>query len=513
MSESNLPPSQQSPPSMARRRTVEASTLGVGLVLAVLLLGLVNYFAWKYYKQFDWTSSEIYTLSEKTKNVVGSLTQPVEVVVFTGPGVAMGEQSLELLERYRALSPQLRLREVDPIKNLSEAERLLERYATHYQEGTVKVVFDNGASRRIFEEDDLAEYDYSPVQMGGPPTVTGFKGEAVFTGALVELASGERPTILFTVGHGEKKLDDFSGNGLRGVQELLGRDNVTMEEWASLGKQVPEATSLIVVAGPRGNFSAPELEAFTAYLDGGGRMLWLLDPALSAIADLQAAPLGDWLAGYGIELGEDLVVDPDQALPFFGADTFFVNAYGSHPVILPLAETQTAVILALARSVTASNDETPGRTRTELLETSSGGWGETSLERLPEVEAEETDLLGPVSLAVAVEEIAPEAGPDDGSSDSAPAGEKSAGMRMIVFGDSDFAADNQIGNQGNAALIDNAINWLLERDTLLGIPPKKPEQVRLSLTRQQLWRTYLLTALLPLLAIVAGMVVYFKRRR
>ncbi len=497
-------------PSAGRRRALEASTLGMGLLLAALLLGLVNYFAWKYYQRFDWTSSRIYSLSEKTKSVVASLKQPVDVIVFTSPGASLGEQSLELLDRYKALSPQLRLRQIDPIKNLSEAERLLERYDTHYQEGRVKVVFDNGAERRIFEESDLADYDYSAVQSGGAPTVAGFKGESVFTSALVELAAGEKPSVLFTTGHGEKKLDDFSGNGLRGIQELLGRDNVSIEEWPSLGKEVPEGTSLVVVAGPKSSFVAPEFKAFSAYLDRGGRMLWLLDPTLSPVDELAANGLGEWLAGYGITLGEDLVIDPGQALPFYGADTFFVSSFGSHPVTDPLAETNTPVILPLARSVSVSTDQTPGRTRTALLKTTGDGWGETSLDRLPEVELEPTDVQGPVSLAVAVEGTAK----NNAATDSEPKEEaKAAALRMIVFGDSDFAGDGQIGNAGNAALVDNSINWLLERETLLGIPPKKPEQVRLSLTQQQLWRIYLLTALLPLLAIIAGVVVYFRRRR
>ena len=523
-SESSSMPLDHTPiPSGGQRRAVAASTLSVGVLLAMALLVLVNYFAWKYYHRFDWTSTQLYSLSEKTENVVGSMQQPVDITVFTSPGASLAEQAQELLERYRALSPKIRVREVDPIKNLSEAERLLEQYDTRYQEGTVKVVFDNGSSRRIFEESDLADYDFSAVQMGGAPTVSGFKGESVFTGALIELAAGERPKVLFTVGHGEKKLDDFSGNGLRGIQELLGRDNVEMEEWASLGQAVPEGTSLVVIAGPVSPFVEPETRAFTEYLEGGGRMLVMLDPDLGTqlgaeLGDgaIQAYGLGTWLSEYGIEVGNDLVIDADQALPFFGADTFYVSSYGSHPLTQALAETDTPVILPLARSVSVSTDSTPGRRRTSLLETSQGGWGETSLDLLPQVEPGDADRLGPVSLGVAIEA---DAAGEDPIADTPIVGagdapdKPKAGMRLVVFGDSDFAGDAQIANAGNAALVDSSINWLLERETLLGIPPKKPEQVRLNLTGDQMLRVFLLTALLPVLAILIGVFVYFKRRR
>jgi ABC-type uncharacterized transport system involved in gliding motility auxiliary subunit len=503
------PPAQ---PSGTRRRAVAASTLGVGVLLAAALLVLVNYFAWKYYHRFDWTSTHLYSLSEKTENVVRSLQQPVDVVVFTSPDAPLGEQAEELLDRYQALSPQLRVRTLDPVKNLSEAQRLLEQYDTRYQQGTVKVVFDSGAARRIFEESDLADYDYSAMQMGGAPTVTGFKGEAVFTGALVDLAAGERPTVLFTTGHGEKKLDDFAGNGLRGMQELLGKDNVQMEEWASLGKPVPEGTSLLVIAGPTSPFVAPETAAFADYLEAGGRMLVLLDPSLGRSGGVQDLGLGEWLGNYGVEVGNDLVIDPDSGLPFFGADTFFVNAYGSHPVTQALAESDTPVILALARSVSVSSDTTPGLERVSLLETGAAGWGETGFDQLPEVSQGDGDRPGPVSLGVAVSKESSEEAADEPDAEGESA-KPASGLRMVVFGDSDFAADGQIANAGNAALVDNAVNWLLERETLLGIPPKKPEQVRLNLTGDQLLRVYLLAALLPLLAIIAGVAVFFKRRR
>jgi hypothetical protein len=84
---------------------------------------------------------------------------------------------------------------------------------------------------------------------------------------------------------------------------------------------------------------------------------------------------------------------------------------------------------------------------------------------------------------------------------------------MVVLGDSDFASDGLIGSGANAVLLDNAFNWLLARESLLGIPPKKPEQVRLSLTGSQLLAIYGFVALLPLAAIGGGIAVYLKRRR
>ena len=69
-------------------------------------------------------------------------------------------------------------------------------------------------------------------------------------------------------------------------------------------------------------------------------------------------------------------------------------------------------------------------------------------------------------------------------------------MRLVVFGDSDFATNQLLqANVGNAVLLANALNWLVEREALLGIPPKKTEQVRLNLTGAQLRGVVLLAVL------------------
>jgi hypothetical protein len=66
----------------------------------------------------------------------------------------------------------------------------------------------------------------------------------------------------------------------------------------------------------------------------------------------------------------------------------------------------------------------------------------------------------------------------------------------------------------NATFIANTMNWLVERENLVSIPPKKPEQVRLSLTRSELRGvTWTVLGLLPGLALAGGVLVYRKRRR
>ena len=88
-------------------------------------------------------------------------------------------------------------------------------------------------------------------------------------------------------------------------------------------------------------------------------------------------------------------------------------------------------------------------------------------------------------------------------------------MRLVVFGDSDFATNQLIqANSPNQILLSNALNWLVAREALLAIPPRKTEQVRLNLTQDQGYTVYAIALLLlPALAAVAGIVVWSRRRR
>jgi ABC-type uncharacterized transport system involved in gliding motility auxiliary subunit len=300
---------------------------------------------------------------------------------------------------------------------------------------------------------------------------------------------------------------------------------VATEEWPTLGKTaVPDGTDLVVIAGPTSAFLKPELDVLGAYLSKGGRLLVLVDPTLAGDT-LASTGLTEWLAGWGVKLGEDIVVDPSNPLPMYGADTIFSNSYGAHPITKSLRSAKVPVILSLARSV-SKGTAPAGFEVTELLHTTEQGWGETNLGALRKVEKDAADLPGPVSLGVAVTPVAAEAKPapemeEDPDAPKAPkpaplaADSPLAKTRIVVFGDADFASNLDIDNgSGDATLVADTMNWLIERPQLLGIAPKAPEQVHLSLTSGQLTLiSWLVLAILPLLSVGAGVFVYRRRRR
>lgn len=477
-----------------RRQLVRTGTLSAGVLLLAALLVIVNYFGWKYYKRFDWTSSRLYSLSDKTQKVLKGLRRDVDFVVFLPPEQRdLYQPTTELLQRYGAASHHVRVRIVDLAKNPVEAQALSRRYGVT----TLGVVVASGDDKRVIAGQDLAEID----SQSGQPRITGFKGEQLFTSAILQLSEGRKPKILFTTGHGEHALDDQGGHGLSAAQQLLGRDNFEISEWASLGAAaVPPGTDLVVIAGPTSSFVQPELDALSAYLNNGGRMLVMLDPTVSGAGGtgLVDTHLEGWLARYGIKVGQNIVVDPASMLPFFGPETIFIKSYGDHPVTKAFAGGSVPVLVSLARSTGAGS--APGIKVTDLLRTSAKGWGETDLAHLENVGLDAKDLPGPVPVGAVAE-----------SSATAP-GKRP--MRLVAYGDSDFATNQLLqANADNGLLLSNTLNWLVEREALLGIPPKKTEQVRLALTQDEVHKIYLVAGILPILAVVLGGVVFSRRRR
>jgi hypothetical protein len=183
-----------------------------------------------------------------------------------------------------------------------------------------------------------------------------------------------------------------------------------------------------------------------------------------------------------------------------GAETLVASKYGSHAIVRSLAAEGLPLVLQLARSVTKAEKVPEGLSETMLVETSAEGWGETNLKQLDVgLKKEPGDTPGPVSLAVAV-------GPaDEKKGDPSP--------RLVVIGNSRFAANASIQNGANGTLFANAVQWLAGRDRQIGIAPKTPEQASLSLTESQVIRIgWTVIVGLPALAILLGIWVWYRRR-
>ncbi len=493
-------------------RSVQRATVGAAIVVGLGILILVNYVGGRRYARFDWTRSRLYSLSPKSLNVLRDLKTPVKVTVFGIEGSPLFRETRELLNRYQAKSAMLTVETVDPIRNPSRAAALQKEFGLSVR--STAVVLSAGEKKKYVNEDQLAEYDFSRARMGGEPTIKAFKGEQEFTSAILAVTQEKVPKVLFTTGHGERKIDGKGSDGFLAVAETLRRDNCSVGEWASLGAAaVPEGTDALIVAGPRTSFTEPERVVLRKYLDGGGHALFFLDVEFlpGAARQLSDFGLGPLLSDFGVRIGNDVVIDPKNALPNFGAAYFFASSFRPHPITKLLAG--SAVVFPLARSASVVEEPPTGFTDAVLVETSPDGWGETDLRSLETgtPKRDVKDLQGPVPLAVAVEGTrAPEESKSEAKTELRPDAKKT---RLVVFGDADFASNGVVANAANLYLLSAAANWALERESLVAIPPKSAEQVAVTLTRSDIGQIALVVLLvLPACAVALGLAIWYRRR-
>jgi len=485
-----------------RRQAVRYTISGmVAVLLVVALTVMINWLSARRYARADWTTTQIYSLSEKTENILSGLDDEIRVVVFMTPQTSMYDQVQELLERYNAASDKITVEHIDPEREPLKTTQLAEKFGVQVADTVVFIYEDR---TKYVTSDQMAEMDYSGMQYGQGPTMRSFKGEEQFTSAILSLVAPDVPKVYFVTGHGEAALGGAGGGAadrsLRVLEESLKRENMETADTTLLSGEVPEDADVLAIVGPTRAYTEAEIEALDVFLDRGGRLLVALDPLIEPAGTMRPTRLEPMLAERGVVVRDDLVVDPSRRLPFYDLSAVYLEDFPAHAVTQGLEG--FAVLFTVSRSLAAEGDRA-----TVLVQTSDEGWGETDLGMLlrgDPVAVDNADNPGPAAVGVAVEGVA-EA--------TAVEAAEPIEYRLVVFGDSDFLTDIDISNAGNAILAASAVNWLAAREDLVGIPPRDVEQVSLFLTRQQMRNLLLLVLVaMPGAAILAGILVWRRRR-
>ncbi len=462
-----------------KRRWKSGASVSAAVALALASWVLVGWINQRHYWRYDCTADKTYSLSEKTRDILKALEKPVTITTLFRPGTLLEQNSRDLLQEYAGASKNITLVRIDPDRDAAKVEMLAKRLKLDsFQINSVLFECEGRAKQVGASEIEEALPGANPFMPSQEPPK--FKGEEAFTSALLNLTQTKAPLIYFSTGHGEKEFEGLDRMGISELVKYLKRENFTVKDFPSMQKgEIPADADALVIASPRKAFLPQEAQAMDAYLKRGGKVLVLLDPMISS-------GLEKTLEAWGARVGNDVVVDPVRRLFFTGPTTLIVEDFGGHAIGQKL--NNSAVILSLARSVQPAASDAQS-----LLKTSQEAWGETTLDDKQAKFDAGKDSAGPVSLAVAVQR-------------------KEA--KLVVIGDSDFVSNLQMSNAANIDLFANALNWLTNREKLISIGPKHAENRQVLLNAAQMkaifWGT---TLLMPLAAVILGVLVWLRRRR
>ena len=489
----------------SRRSAGLQSALNLALVIFILLA--VNYLGFKYYAHRDLSASQFYTLSGKTREVLHNLDAPVHIttMLINKQNVQYWDQTENLLKEYQRVGGRnVTFDKLDPVYDRARAVELQNRL--HFSGNDNLVIFEYKDGSRMVKQDDLLEQDPQTGQVGG------YKGEQLFTGSIVGLIEGKSSKVYFTAGHGEHPMGDTqTAAGYGDVVQSLKGENVTTDNLnlAETGA-VPADADAVIIAGPSVPFSASEAQAIDSYLAKNGKLFVLLDPL---------APLGldDVLRKYELSYDNDIVLfrqmtstGQEATLPLA---LIYQTGFAQHPITEKFPAAGYYLAIADARSVHIHPDSSPSPKAQALLSTGSDAWGWLMKPNISSADLSAystrsfdraTDLPGPLAVAATYD-----AGPVSDPTGKAPA----IGTRLVVVGSAHFLENDTAEPVGLNFFI-NAVDWLVKKQAVLDISPKKPQQYGVSLSPMS-QRTVTWTSLLfvPGLALALGIFTWFSRRK
>ena len=447
-------------------RTAQQGTNTTILTLAVIaILAVINFVGFRHHKTFDLTTEKLYTLSDQTRNVVSGLKQDLTVARFDKtPNNAFDD----LMAEYRVLSPHFKYQFVDPQQKPEVAQ---DYGATHM--GDVVVAYG-------IRKDHL------------DASAHGQLGEEDVTGAIVKLTSDKVKEVCFVTGHGEKSLSDGSQDGYNQVDAGLKKENYTTKTINLIADNgVPADCSVVVIAGPKQSYYPQETAMIGKFLDAGGGALIMVDPATDPKLD-------DLFHAWNVDVGTNVVVDASGMGQLFGSGPIIpvVQDFGSSPITKGFQGSVAFFPLARTASIADKSKSIPQTV--ELLKTSERSFTIPKLEPGQKKISfdSKTDKIGPLSLGVAA---------------NRKMGDKDA--RLVVIGNSQFAANPWASQQRNGDLFFNTIDWLMQDENLISIRPKSATNRRVTLSEAQSAALHWVNLIfLPGLVIFSGVYIWWKRR-
>jgi len=488
--------------------------------LVLSLLVIVNMIGYRHFFWKDITVARKYELSPLTMEIIKEIEQKKQDVYVTSFFWTYIDRSLsqeqnrtlifqnrererklrDLLAVYSGVSPYIQYRFLDPNRELM----LARQYNIQRYRGNVTIV-ESGDNQEM---------------------VADMETEEQMTNSLIKVLSEERKTVYFLEGHQERDIDDGSPDGFMMAASAI-QDQAYEVKRLNVFESggVPENACALVIPGARKEIMTEEIALIEDYLSKGGRVLVCVDPEYDT-------SLIEWLLGWGIRVGDDIVVDNSAAGMRQGAGPTEPLLYSydrEHPITQFLMKAFTT--MPTVRSVRLVDTPPEDLELTVLASTSDNSWGERNRGSLtvknPTFDPD--DLSGPVPVAVAMLKKLREVKPgieelQTGPGSRMPTQEEIRKMRLekstvraqlVVFGDSHFASNAYLRYGGNWDLFMNTVNWLIGDERLINIRSKDPEDQTIYITQRQFKRMALVVKMIipAVVFLFGGWVMIIRRLR
>ncbi|MCX7711736.1 MAG: GldG family protein [Clostridia bacterium] len=444
------------------------------------ILFIINLFVSNQGWKLDISKDKKFTLSQETKDYLKTVKKEVKIIAFYDIGKEPQDVK-DTLNDYKKYCSALKVEYADPDQNPALAKKYSKDGAA-IDKGTM--VVESGEKFRKLKQYDMYDMDYQTGELKAS------KVEQKLTGAISYVTSEKDPVIYMLGGHGEMGLESSTV-----VKTALEDVNYTIKNFDLVSAaSVPADADIVSIVAPKKDLSADEKAKLDQYLDKGGRMMVFLEPFV------ELPNLSETLKKFNIGIDNDIAIETDAGKVVFNYPLNLKPEIVSSDLTSSIASKNLNIVFPEARSLKELKNKQDGLKLQSLAKTSDKSWGETNLkDQSPKLDG--NDIPGPLDLAFSAEK------------NSSNADQKT---RVVVFGDSTFLTDEafeKLGAVGNYDLFVNSLSWLGERKDAVVVSSKFLSNDRLEIsTITQVALVLVVVALIPILAIVAGVVIWVRRR-
>lgn len=440
-----------------------------GLVTLLLIIGFCAWITQKYHRVFDWTRDNRNSLNETSQMVLQQVDTTLLVTVLARNAASERQAILKQIEKYTSVKPDIDIKFLDTDKDILLAKELR---------------LNNPNQLRLDYNSRFEIID----------TIS----EREITNALQRLTRQITPWVTFLTGHGERDPFNEENQGYSILKQTLETSGVQVQDLNLLKTTfIPDNVSVLVIAAPQGKLLAGEEQLLLEYVDAGGSLLWLSDPQDSE--DTTSKPLPLLAEKLGLSLVHGTIIDANQELrSMLGI---------KHPAVVPVVEYQQHDITAKLKNQTlfpfaaGIAIATPKKwTAQPLFYSLPRAWSEVSALSEGNVvfDSESGDTEGPLLMAASLTRAI----------------NKESQQRIVLMGDSDFAANAYIGHGENLTLIVSILQWLAHDDQRISLLPYQPPDISVEFSNRAigtLAATYLL--IVPLGILLVGVFIGIRRRK
>jgi len=487
--------------------------MSILLVLGIILL--INLIASRFFFRLDYTADQRYTLSNATKDILNQLNEPVTISAYFSedlpPNVEQVRQDFrDMLVEYSSNANGLIVYEfINPSEN-QESE-------TKAQQNGIQPIMIN-----VRERDQMKQqraYLGAIVQMGDRKEVIPFiqpgaAMEYALSTNIKKLSVKDKPTIALLQGHGEASLSSIP----QLYQQLSILYSVEPIEFSDT-TGVPSQYKTLVVIAPNDTIPPLHFKYLDDFLNKGGKLLVALNTVSgdfnTGMGNKVSTGFETWLKQRGIEVEENFVIDASCSnimvrqqqgpfmmntpvqFPFLPAITNFTK----HPI----TDGIESVVLIFASPIRLTSPDTSLVMFPLAVTSEKSGVQNPPLYFDVMKQWTLSDFtLSSLPVAVLVESKVP----------------GSAGYKMVVFSDGDFAVNGEGQNaqqlsEDNVSFMANAIDWLSDDTGLIELRTKGVTSRPLDPSLEDGTKTLLkyMNFLLPLVLIIIYGMFRFQLKR